>query len=284
MALILALWLQLYAACIYGWLHGDYYSYGWYVPPLALFFFFRLRKYWWLREPPKVPPAIAIGGMVLLFAILAGLRVLGGVDPRWTLPLWIQAIVVICLTLFAIFSCGGAPAVRRLVPVILFACSAIPLPSSLEKLMVSNLTNSVIATSAQVLGMLGRPVQAIGDQLGRMGEIVQVTEGCSGIRSVQSFLMASLFFGEWMELRTRSRWLMVAAGFATAWILNVIRASSLAWIRFERGEDAFKGYHDFAGLIAFVAGAGILLGVSTLLDSRSSGRTIRRRLVEREAA
>ncbi|WP_193212280.1 exosortase/archaeosortase family protein [Luteolibacter marinus] len=276
--LVTALWIQVFAACIYGWRFGEYYDYGWYVPPLTLLFAYRLRGLF-----PTAAPLhgwIWLSAGLLLTALLTVLRVVGRVDPRWTLPLWIQAAVVLAVTLWVARRRGGTPAARRLIPVLLFACTAIPLPSVLEKMAVTTLTDSVISSSAVLLGWLGRPVEAIGDQLGRLGEVVHVTEGCSGIRSAQSFLMVSLFFGEWMSLRARNRWLMVGAGLLTAWTLNVIRASALAWIRFEHGEAAFGKAHDVAGLLAFAAGSATLLGISKALDRGASPRRISRQVVE----
>lgn len=284
LVLVAALWVQLYFACSYAWRYGEYYSYGWYVPPLVLVFFIRLRHLWKDARPIPLSPMMTVTGLTLLISVLTVLRVLNRVDPRWTLPIWIQASVVIFVTVVALHRTGGSGIIRRFIPVIAFACSAIPLPSMLEKLLVSSLTDSVIAASVRLLAAIGQPVQAIGDQIGRMGEVVHVTEGCSGIKSAQSFLMAALFFGEWMALKTSSRWLMILAGLATAWALNVTRASSLAWIRFEKGEAAFERAHDLAGLAAFVAGSAILLTVSRLLDSEKRGRRLIRRSVERRTA
>lgn len=278
--LIGTLWLQLYASCIYGWKYGDYYSYGWYVPPLVFWFFFRIRNSCSPLERKALQPAVWVGACVLLVILLTCIRVVQRVDPRWTLPLWIQASVVIGATVFAIWRFAGPAAIRRVIPILLFACSAIPLPSVLERFAVSALTSTVISSSALVLGWLGRPVHAIGDQLGRMGEVVQVTEGCSGIKSAQSFLMVALFFGEWMVLTWSSRCIMIAAGLLTAWALNVVRATSLAWIRFEHGDSAFERAHDTAGLLAFTVGSLILLGVSRILDERRGMRKIRTHVVK----
>jgi exosortase/archaeosortase family protein len=284
LVLVAALWAQLYYACIYGWRYGEYYDYGWYVPPLLMLFVFRLRHHWKSPPPVRFLQALPICGAIALFSALAVLRTLNRTDPRWTLPIWIQAGLVILITFFALHRLGGKAAVRRFIPVIAFACSAIPLPSTLEHALVTRLTDSVIAASVRVLQWIGQPVHAIGDQISNMVDLVQITEGCSGIKSAQSFLMAALFFGEWMVLRPGGRWFMILAGVGTAWALNVIRASSLAWIRFEHGAGAFKDAHDLAGLLSFVIGSAILLGISRLLGDAHDGRRTLRHLVERSPA
>ena len=62
--LIGALWVQLFAACIYGWRFGVYYDYGWYVPPLFAMFMWRIRGLFSTRKPPVAPKALLIAGAI----------------------------------------------------------------------------------------------------------------------------------------------------------------------------------------------------------------------------
>ncbi len=284
LVLVAALWTQLFAACVYGWRYGEYYAYGWYVPPLVALFAWRIRGHFTIREPDPLPPWLLVLGGVTLAAALFGLRVIERVDPRWTLPIWIQAGWVVAITLCAVHRLGGSRAVLRCVPILVFACSAIPLPSVVESKLVHGLTQSVVASSTVVLGWLGHAAQSVGDQIASQGEVVRVTEGCSGIRSAQSFLMASLFFGEWMQLRTARRVWLLLAGFATAWLLNVARATTLAMVHFDRGSEAMDAVHDTAGLLAFLVGSAILYFLAGRLDSAGGRQRIRRTRVERGAA
>lgn len=284
LVLVAALWMQLYVACIYGWRFGEYYAYGWYVPPLVGLFAWRIRGHFTTRDPAPLSPWFLAAAGLLLGAALFALRVVERVDPRWTLPIWIQAGFVVAVTLFAAQRLGGARGVRRAVPILVFACSAIPLPSVVEAKLVHGLTHSVVTTSTVVLGWLGHAAESVGDQIASRGEVVRVTEGCSGIRSAQSFLMASLFFGEWMQLRTGPRVLLLVAGFATAWLLNVARATTLAVVHFDRGSEAMDAIHDSAGLLAFFIGSAILYFLAGRLDAGRPGQRIRRTRVERGTA
>lgn len=281
--LVTALWIQLFAACIYGWKYGEYYDYGWYIPPLFAMFLWRIRHLFSTQTPASLPRPLLIGGMIVLTLGLFLLRVIERVDPRWTLPIWFQASMVITITLVAAHQLGGPKAAWRCVPIIIFACSAIPLPSVIEGLLVSSLTDGVVVSSSALLKIFGMNVQILGDRLAFMDEIVEVTEGCSGIRSAQSFLMSSLFFGELMRLGLAQRLALVGIGLIVAWVLNVVRASSLAAIQFIHGQEAFDQAHDNAGLLAFVAGSIILLIASSRLGKKKSGAVVRRR-VERSHA
>ncbi|MFC7338129.1 exosortase/archaeosortase family protein [Haloferula chungangensis] len=276
--LLVLLWAQLFGACIYAWKFGEYYDYGWFIPPLFAWFLWRLRKQWMAISPPPLSQTLVLVGMLGLAALLFCLRVVEKVDPRWTLPIWIHALGVIAITLFITVRTGGSKAAVRIIPILLFACTAIPLPTLIENFLVSSLTDGVVGSSAALLQFLGMQVQTMGDRLAFMNEVVEVTDGCSGIRSAQSFLMSSLFFGELMRLQAVQRLILVGIGVAVAWVLNVIRASALAAIQFKSGQEAFDQAHDQAGLIAFAVGSVVLLAVSSWI-SRPSRRTVMRKQV-----
>jgi exosortase len=275
-AVVAALWLQLFAAASYGWLHGEYYAYGWYVPPLMAWFFLRHWRTCVAASRPGIMAAAVLStGLVL---VLAALRVIERVDMRWTMPLWIHAAVVTTVTHWLVARAAGGSLSRSLAPVTAFGLSAIPLPSSIEQVLVRSLTDGVLHVSALLFNLAGRPVQVVGDRLQSLGEVVQVTDGCSGIRSLQSFLMAALFFGEWMNLTVGRRCLMLGVAAAAALLVNVGRTITLAWFRFEHGKTGFQQTHDWVGFAAFLAGAAVMLAVSARLGEprQTNRRTVRR--------
>jgi len=271
------LWGHLFYVASYGWRHGLYYDYGWYVPPVTLLFCCRHFSGWrkW-RDP--MPAAVGKLMMVLLLAVaLVPLRVLQIVDPAWTLPQWTEAVMVVGITLLVLWKGAGTSTLVRMLPVLAFALTALRLPTAIEGPLVKAMTAGVIHSSSWMLNLAGMPVGTVGNQLGLGGMVVAVTEGCSGIKSSQSFLMASLFFGEWLQLDWRSRLILVAGGLFSAWLVNVARASLLAVVRFRQGEEGFQQAHDNAGLLAFVAGALLLWGLSCYLGAGSRGRQVLRR-------
>jgi exosortase len=272
LTLIAALWVQLYAACVPTWLHGDYYSYGWYIGPVAAFFAWRVRAIYAGREPSPVPAWLLVAGGAGLCAVLAVIRVLQKVDDRWTLPLWGHAAVAAVVSLAVAHRYGGAAAVRRSLPILVFALTAMPLPTVIESALVRGLTSSVVATTTVILNVLGYEAQAVGDQIASVDGFVRVTEGCSGIRSAQSFFMAALFFGEWMRLRDSRRVVLLLLGWVTAWALNVVRATGLAAVHFSRGHGVGDDLHDPAGVVSFVIGSIILYFIACRLDGAGGER------------
>ena len=274
-----ALWVQLFYSASYNWQYGEYYDYGWYVPPLAVWFFYRKWSGWETLSRPPPPEWVFAGWLVVLALALAGLRTLGHADPAWTLPQWGQAGIACLITGFIVLRRAGKSALPGLVPVLLFALTAVRLPTEIETALVDGLTHGVLEASGWIFRLFGRPVTVLGNQLEMMGEVVEVTEGCSGIRSIQSFLMVSLFLGEWMALKVLPRVAMVGVGLITAWLTNVARATFLAWFRFDEGQSAFDRFHDTAGMAAYLVGAGVMIWVSARMDSeRGTGRVVRKTL------
>lgn len=282
--LLAALWAQVFYGASYGWLHALYYDYGWYVPPLAIWFFYRKWCGWETVARPRMPGWAIAGGLVVLAFGLAFSRTLLQVDPGWPGPLWVEAGIVCGVTLSIVWRMAGKAAVPGLVPVLLFALTAVRLPTAVETLLVDGLTHGVLDASSWIFHMIGRPVMVLGNQLELMGDVVEVTEGCSGIRSAQSFLMASLCFGEWLSLGAKPRVLIVAIAFVTAWVMNVARACTLAEIRFNQGASAFERAHDLVGLAAFIVGTGILLWVAVRMDGKRKSRRVVRQQVEGRSA
>jgi exosortase len=285
LVLLAALWGLLFYSASYSWQHGQYYDYGWYVPPVAIWFFYRKWRDWDTPVRPPLPLWLLGVGLLFLSLPLAVTRTLLRTDPSWATPLWGLAVTVCAVTLLMVWRLAGKSAIPGLIPVLLFALTAVPWPGPVELYLVKWLTEAVLVTCTWVFGLLGQPVTVNGNQLELAGQVVGVTEGCSGIRSTQSFLMVSLFLGEWMRLRVLSRVGMVAIALLTAYVTNVGRASFLAWTRFDRGQEAFDRVHDSAGMVAYVIGAGVMIWVSSRMNTDTpSGRKLKRTQVDRTAS
>ena len=278
--LMAALWAQVFYCASYGWLHALYYDYGWYVPPLAVWFFYRKQCTWKTVQRPHLSRWVIATGFMLLTAALVPLRTFLQVDPGWPTPLWAMAGIASAVTLISAWRIAGRTAAIALIPVLLFALTAVRLPTMIESVLVDGMTQGVLATSSWIFQRFGIPMIVVGNQLELLGKVVEVSEGCSGIRSAQSFLMASLCFGEWLRLNLKARVNTVVIALLTAWVMNVARACTLAEIRFNQGESAFEEAHDPVGIAAFVLGAGILLWVSMLMDGKRQQKRVVRQRVE----
>jgi exosortase/archaeosortase family protein len=175
----------------------------------------------------------------------------------------------------------GWQASRGFAWITLFWVSALPWPSVVETGIVHHLTRWVVAVVAEAFQIMGKPVEVSGDRLSLHGVTVEVTDGCSGVRSFQSFVMATWFFVELQRLRIGGALSLLAMACGVAFVINAARSYALAWIRFSQGDAAFHRAHDWLGLLAFAASAaafyhlsGRLSGPSrrTLVKTRQGGR------------
>ncbi|MEY3898527.1 MAG: hypothetical protein RLZZ214_4049 [Verrucomicrobiota bacterium] len=275
---IVVLWLQLFYSAVPFWRFGEYYEYGWYVPPLAAFFFYRR---WRTLDPASgraLPRRQVVVAGVLVFPVLLGIRALAGFDASWRPPLLLQTLLVVVLGHWLLYVRGGRRLSLGMAPVTVFALSAIPYPYNFEQALIARLTDGVVHASAGLFNFLGRPVEMLGTKLTSLGTEVEVTEGCSGIRSLQSLLMAGLFFGELFLLHLRQRLTLLAFTAVVVVGVNMGRVMTLARIRFDQGEHAFEAAHDQVGQVAFLISAAFLFIAARGLLSTQDGR---RKLVRR---
>jgi exosortase/archaeosortase family protein len=118
-------------------------------------------------------------------------------------------------------------------------------------------------------------VVVMGDRL-RLHELtVEVTDGCSGVRSFQSFVMATWFFAELQRLRVLQTLGLLGCACVVAFVVNVGRTYALAEIRFSEGQEAFERAHDWLGLLAFGVSGLVFYGISGKLAARTGAKVVR---------
>ncbi|NJM38570.1 MAG: exosortase/archaeosortase family protein [Akkermansiaceae bacterium] len=261
------LWLQLFYSCSTLWTHSEYYGYGWYVPLIATFFFYRRWKdsEFGDRELRSVPSWLFPLLALILLPLLLPIRAIGNFDPTWRVPILIQAVAVVLVSHGLLGAVFGWKKSLMMAPVTIYALSSVPYPFQFENWMIRKMTGLVIYFTVEVFGWMGRPVTAIGERLESAGTVVEVSEGCSGIRSFQSLLNASLFFGELFWLSVWKRGFLLIGGLFFATIVNAGRAVYLATIRFDDGAVAFDEAHDLVGYMAFCIAAALLLVMAFVL-------------------
>ena len=250
-ALFSLLWLPAMIAASYSWRFGEYYAYGWFVPPAALgLLLWRWRT---LGQAPAkpLPTTWFIAAFCILLPWFLVLRILGHADPSWRMPMLLLAATATISSHALIAYSYGWKISSRFVWITLLLLSAVPWPTVLEKHIVLNLTDAVIHTVSEWFQITGRPVVMAGDRLLLHDMNVEVSDGCSGVRSFQSFVMATWFFAEAHRMRASRVAILLACACAAAFIVNTVRAWALATIRFDHGVDAFDRAHDWLGLLAF---------------------------------
>lgn len=273
-AWVVALWTPAMIAASHEWSHGLYYDYGWIVPPVALWLL--LRRWNDLPGEIRMPGSrVVLGFVLVLVPWFVGLRILSEVDPSWRMPVGLCGLTAALVTHALLAKTRGLQASFGFLWITLFLASALPLPSLMESKMVHWFTHSVVVMAAEWFQLAGRPVEVSGDLLLLNGYTVEVGEGCSGVRSFQSFLMATWLFAELQRLRTARTMVLLVFAVGTAFLVNVSRAYWLAEISFAKGKEAFERAHDSLGLLAFLVSAALFYFFSGMLSERPARKLVK---------
>lgn len=275
---VVALWVPVMIAASYEWGHGEYYDYGWFVPPAALLLMVRR----WKADggEVKLPPrGLVIGISAILVPWFTVLRILGYTDPGWRLPMLLGGATAAMAGHALIGYSRGLKSSLSYIWITLLLFSALPWPSVVEQHIVRNLTQGVVEFCAEIFQLAGRPVEVAGDRLLLHDITVEVTDGCSGVRSFQSFVMATWFFSELQKLRAVRVAVLLGLACIVAFLINAGRTLALSEIRFSKGEAAFDAAHDWMGLLAFLLSGVIFYVISGKLAEGPRRRVVRTRQI-----
>jgi exosortase len=240
------LWAGLIRELGYHWSTNPQYAYGWSVPFLA---FFLLWEAWIGRPDPAAPPRGRgwFAGVALCAFCLLPARLFFEATPDWRLPLWGIALAVVGISLGSIWRTGGLPWLRHFAFPVAFILVAVPWPEKIEQPVIQALTAGVTALTVHGLNICGVPAIDRGNLIEIGSGVVGVEEACSGIRSLQSTLMASLFLGQLFAFKRPRRFLLIGIGAVVAFVCNVFRAMILTTVADRLGIAELEKWHDPTG-------------------------------------
>jgi exosortase len=269
------LWFRLVNNLRLEWTTNPQYSYGWVVPFLSLGLL--LRRWQSPSEVSHQNGAVKHPNFTAwLFLILAFLylptRLVEEATPEWRPIQWSLGIEAIGLTLCAINLAKGSGRLRQFAFPICFFLVAIPWPSLIEQPVIQSLTRIGAAIVVEVMGWMGIPAVQHGNLIEVSTGTVGVSEACSGIRSFQTSLMISLFFGEFYRMKLARRLMLIPAGFVLAMAFNVCRMSFLTVVAARKGVSSVSEYHDPAGISITLVCTAVLWGLALLVKGRPEVR------------
>ncbi len=252
----------------HDWSTNPQYYYGWSVPLLATYLIYDR----WPERP--APGQVRFAGLAWLVIIGLALmqlpmRWFGEANSDWWPVWWGYGTICIGVTMAAFYLYGGWPWMRFFAFPVLFMASAIPWPTYVEIDVVQRLMGINAVISAEVVSALGAPAVAIGNVIEVSGGVLGVNEACSGIRSLQSTLMAALFLAGLYRLKFSGGLLLVAIGAGIAFFCNIVRTTVLTWEGATKGVEATEKLHDTAGFVILGVVLVCLFIISQFLDRRS---------------
>lgn len=250
-ALLGVAWLLIWNQQRLEWTVNATYAYGWAVPLLAGYLFYER----WRTRPRKCRPVYnrlwLIAPALLLLAYLP-VRVIQEANPDWVKINWSMAGLVIGVSISAVFSVSGWRGALYCAFPILFCMTALPWPVWIEDSLTKSLMQWNASACAEMLTLFGYPAVTKGNLILIGSSWVNVEEACSGIRSLQTAFMVSLFFGEFHRLGWIARGLLMLSSFAVAFVLNFGRTVTLTYLSGVGGNELSDKWHDTVGNVVMI--------------------------------
>lgn len=228
------------------WSLNPQYFHGWGVPFLAAYLFLKR----WERRPEadrKLNRKACLALAALALAAWGALWVVRIPNMDWRLLDWGLSLCAVGLMLAVLGMLGGRAWVRHFAVPVLFVLLAVPWLTRVETGFVLGLTRLIVLATTEVALWIGWPAWSSGNVIHLPSGTVGVEEACSGVRSFQGTLMASVFFGELHRLRLAGRAFIVLAGLAAALVLNFFRTLALTIVAGNWGNGAVARWHDVTG-------------------------------------
>ena len=264
LAVFALVWLEVILRLRLEWEFNPQYSYGYAVPLLAAYAFWRR----WQTAPAATPPPARVlwaSLIILAAALLVPIRLIQEANPDWRLLSWAMAGCAAVISAAGICLAGGLRWVRHFAFPILFFFVAVPWPTNLEQFVIQGLMRADALINVEFLTALGIPAVQMGNVIEVGSGFVGIDEACTGIRSLQATFMVSLFLGEFYGFSVLRRVILVVTGALLAFVCNLVRTFLLVYLGAEHGFQAIKDWHDPAGhTILMVCLAG-LWGLSWFL-------------------
>jgi exosortase len=238
------LWLVVFQRIHDAWSTSVVYAYGWAVPLLALY----LARERWLTRPTatraRPRPAMLWRATLLLMIGYVPVRIVQEANPDWVKVNWVMMGIACGVTLAAAWALGGGRQAAHFAFPVLFCFTALPWPVWMEEALVQLLMRTNASVCAELLTLGGLPALAQGNLIQISTNWLNVEEACSGIQSLQTTFMMSLFLGEFHRLVLARRAALLLAALALAFVGNMGRTLVLA--HFARSGTA-DSWHDAVG-------------------------------------
>jgi len=157
---------------------------------------------------------------------------------------------------------GGLPALRRMRLPALFLLLALPIPGFLLNSIVYPLQLATAEMSGLLLSLMSVDHVVTADLIYTKTAVFQVIEGCSGLRSTETLLMAAIVYQYWVFHSRACSWLLVLSAPLIGIVVNQLR---VLWIIFYPSSSASSA-HTMQGLVMIVVGVLLIDRVHAILS------------------
>jgi exosortase len=252
------LYVSTIAGLVRGWWTDPDYAHALLVIPFALFLVWRRR-----RALSDLSPEPRGAGLMVAVAGL-GVFALGSMAME---PFLTRLSLVIVIAGSVIFLLGWRPLRIVALPLLLVA-STIPLPAIVANQITLPL-QFVASTAAEWgVAIVGVPLLREGNVLVLPNATLQVSEACSGIRSLMALVTITAIVATSVRRGAGTRMLIVLSAIPIAVFVNAVRVAVTALAAYWWGIEAARGTpHEMTGAVLFIVACAMVIAFARSLGS-----------------
>ena len=225
------------------WNVDQNYSHGFLIPPVIAYLVWNRRAEFAAAEirPAATGLLIVLGSLILLLAATAGVEFF-----------LMRASAIGVIAGIVVFLAGWGW-LRLLLFPLGISLLMIPLPPVLFYQIAFPLQLLATKVGVAALHLLAIPVLREGNVIALAHTTLEVTEACSGIRSLMSLFVLAVLYGYLTDPRNAVRLLIALSSIPVAIVSNGLRITGTGIAAHYFGPSAASGFlHAFSGLAVFV--------------------------------
>lgn len=209
-------------------------------------------------------PALSNGIAVLTWAMLA--FAVACISPG------LGAFAALVALLLTAYTLGGWRLTVAALPAWGLLWLAIPPPRHYDVALIVKLQNLVSRWSSQLLDLIGVYHMMDGNVVDVGGAPLLVDQACSGVYSLITLLIGTLFYALWVRTPPIRAAILLAASIVWVVFGNLVRIVLVVVLTTRWGIDASSGWrHEVLGLVTFVMMLSLVLSTDRLLSFVQSG-------------
>jgi exosortase len=254
---VLVLYFPFLKTLVADWGVNEDYSHGYFIPFLSAYFIYTMRE-----ELSELQVQPSIWGLLLISLGFAQLLI-GKVGSEYFLQRTSFILVILGVILFFL----GWEFFKKLLFPILYLLFMVPLPAIIWNKIAFPMQLFASAITENVVYAIGIPIYREGNVLHLAETTLEVVAACSGLRSLMTMFALSGALAFLSILTTSRKWILFISAAPIAIVANILRLSGTALLASQFGSEVAHGFlHDFSGIVVFVIGLLMLMGVNSGLS------------------
>ena len=240
------------------WMANDYYSFGILIPPISLFLIVQRFRH----DPTLVyqPGRVSSYGMLGLAATLA--LYLVALQQRAN---YLAAFAMVGMLASLVWTLAGGAVLRKLAFPLAYLLLMVPLPAVDRVTLPLALFTGVC--SGAIVQFLGLDVQIVGNSVTLPNADLVIGAQCSGVNSLIALTALMVLVAYLLDGPIWSRVALVVLSVPLAILGNILRVATLLFVARAWGAAAaFTFYHDYSGILFFVAVLLLIYPLTRLLQ------------------